>query len=205
MSMRKPIKKRLGAVVWTCILAGLFAALASTNRSLGQSADAPATNESLIVRVTADRSDALYLNSEKAGFAIEVTSGKQRADRGELEVWLSQDGNPTKIERKRFDLAADAPIRVSGSVDEPAFFLCQAWATVGAAKGYGEKVVWYRAPADTTRTAVELVTDRQDALYGVGESATFAARVTKNGQRVTDGYLELRLSRNRGGEAIARP
>ena len=179
-------------------------ALISAGGCCGQPADAQTTDEPLVVTVTADRPDALYLNGETAAFTIEVTRGGQRADRGEVEVWLSQDGNPTKLEKKRFTLSADAPVRVSGAVDEPAFLLCQTWASVGSAKAYGEKMVWYRGAADTTKTSVELVTDREDALYRCGKLATFSARVTKDGQRVTEGYLEFALAGEIRGQPTAR-
>jgi len=179
-------------------------ALISAGGCCGQPADAQTTDEPLVVTVTADRPDALYLNGETAAFTIEVTRGGQRADRGEVEVWLSQDGNPTKLEKKRFTLSADAPVRVSGAVDEPAFLLCQTWASVGSAKAYGEKMVWYRGAADTTKTSVELVTDREDALYRCGKPATFSARVTKDGQRLTEGYLEFALAGEIRGQPTTR-
>ena len=148
----------------------------------------------LVVRVTADRPEARYLNCEKTTFMIEVTFEGRPATRGEVEVWLSKDGGPVGTEKKRFDLALQNPIHVVGAVDEPAFFLCQAWATVDPLRAYGEKMVWYRAPVDPALVTINLVPDRAEALYHCGEPATFTARVLQNGEPVTDGQLELCLS-----------
>ena len=157
-----------------------------------------------VVRVTADRPEARYLNREKATFSIEVTVGGQRVPRGKVEVWLSQDGGPTGIEKKRFDLSLQNPIQVVGAVDEPAFFLCQAWAMVNQAQGYGEKMVWYRAPIDPAQVTIDLEPDHSDALYRLGEQAIFSARVMQHGKLVTNGQLELRLSREGGADSIAK-
>ena len=178
-------------------------ASASLNGCCSQLVDTRPANEPLVVRVTADRPESRYLNCEKATFTIDVTSGDRRATQGEVEVWLSQDGGPGGIEKKRFDLSAHPSIQVVGFVDEPAFLLCQAWASVDRARAYGEKMVWYRAPIDPSLTTIDLTLDRADALYHSGEQATFTARVMQNGQPVTDGHLELRLSREGDASSIA--
>lgn len=167
-----------------------------------------ATQERLVVLVTADRPDSLYRTGEKARFTVDVMQGGRRAARGEVEVWLAPDGGPGGIVKKRFDLSAQSPIVVEGALDEPAFFLCQAWASqpsasAGAESAYGEKMVWYRVPVNPTETVIEISAGRPSALYRVGEDALFTARVTRNGEPVAEGRLELRLSIEGAGETIA--
>lgn len=177
-------------------------ALAALNGCRHQTGDVKQENEALRVRVTAGRSEALYNPGEKAGFTVEVFDGERRATNGELEVWLARDGGPTGIEKRRFDLSVQNPVQVTGTVDEPAFFLCQAWASVQQARAYGEKMVWYRSPLDPERVAVELKPDRGNGLYQSGEKATFTARVTRNGEPVREGELTLRINAGWNGPAI---
>lgn len=184
-------------------IGGIVMALAWIN-GCAQTANSRAAGAPLTVVVAADRPGALYANGEKALFTIDVTRGGKRVTEGEVEVWLSQDGGPGANVQKRFNLAAQPTIQVEGSVAEPAFYLCQAWATVGAERSYGEKVVWYRPPADPSAVTITLAADRADALYHPGEQATFTASVMQNGKPVTDGELQLRLSREGGDATIAR-
>jgi len=158
----------------------------------------------LTVNVTADRPSARYLNGEKAAFTVDITCGGMQVTNGEVEVWLARDGGPAGIEKKIFNLAEKNPVHVEGAMSEPCFFLCQAWASAGGSAAYGEKMVWYRAPVDPNEVSIELSTDRPDALYRIGEQAVFSARVTQNGQPLTSGRLELRLSREGAEENIAR-
>ena len=162
------------------------------------------TKEALLVRVDADRAEARYLNDEKAAFTVGVYNGKRLATHGEVEVWLAKDGGPAVIEKKKFDLSRQNPVQVVGSSDEPAFLLCQAWASAGDENAYGEKMVWYRSPVDPDQLKIELTPDRPDALYRCGELAEFTARVMQGGKTVNDGRLELRLSREGNDESIAR-
>lgn len=158
----------------------------------------------LSVSVGADRTDARYLDNEKSVFTVGVSCGDRLADHGEVEVWLAKDGGPLVIERKKFDLSIQNPFQVIGSVDEPAFLLCQAWASAGEENAYGEKMVWYRSPNDLGQLKIELTPDRPNALYRCGEPVEFTARITRGGKQVADGSLELRLSREGADASIAR-
>jgi cephalosporin-C deacetylase-like acetyl esterase len=163
----------------------------------------PAANP-LLVCVEADRNKGRYLNNEKAAFTIKVYCNNLLVNHGEVEVWLSKDGGPLVVEKKKFDLSEQNPFQVIGTVDEPAFLLCQAWAYVDDEKAYGEKMVWFRSLEDTSQLKIELIPDRQNALYRCGELAEFTARVTQQGKQVTDGKLELRLSREGIDASVAR-
>ncbi len=160
--------------------------------------------ETLLVRVDADRSEARYLNNEKAVFTIGVYCGNRLASHGRLEVWLGKDGDPADIEKKSLDLSGKNPVQVIGSVDEPAFLLCQAWASVGQEGAYGEKMVWYRSPDDTNQLKIVLTPDRPGAMYHCGDIAEFAATISQVGKVVTDGKLELRLSHEGDDNSIAK-
>jgi cephalosporin-C deacetylase-like acetyl esterase len=186
------------------MMGGLIMASASFNGCSHRPVNTSPTGEPLAVLVTADRPSARYLNGEKVAFTIDVTCGGRPASHGEVEVWLARDGGPAGIEKRSFNLAEHNPVEISGSVAEPCFYLCQAWASVDNAGAYGEKMVWYRAPVDTSQVSIELTTDRPDALYRSGEQAVFTARVAQNGKPLTAGKLELRLSREGAKESIAR-
>lgn len=82
----------------------------------------PSTN--YVVKVTADRADALYKLGETVSFKLELTLDKKPVADAELNWTLTKDGVPPTTSGKV--KLANGFATVTGKLDEPGFLLCRA-------------------------------------------------------------------------------
>lgn len=112
-------------LVWSSLLLvcsiPAFAAQAAEPKSAERSVQKAAPD--YVVRVAADRSDALYKTGEAVRFSIFVAHRGQPAAWGEAEWTLTKDGVPLS-QRGRLQLDHGRGI-VTGKLDEPGFLQCR--------------------------------------------------------------------------------
>lgn len=76
----------------------------------------------IVVKVTADRADALYACGETAAFTVRVTRGEEAVTTGAVQCVLSQDGGAT-VAASEFAPGAE-PTVVEGTLEAPGVLQC---------------------------------------------------------------------------------
>jgi len=119
------MKKLLPILSLFCVL---FTAVA-----LAPAADKAKKATSHALKVSTDRSDALYPRGQTVTFTVRLEHNGKPVERGEVSWTLSKDG----VEPRRTGRAsiANGQATVTGSLNEPGFLLCQV-----TYEGGGEKV-----------------------------------------------------------------
>jgi cephalosporin-C deacetylase-like acetyl esterase len=85
---------------------------------------ASAQKADIVVKVVADRTDALYACNENATFLISVTDKGQPVTEGNVTVKLSRDF-VSRVDQQKVALGPQ-PAKLSGTLSEPGFLECEA-------------------------------------------------------------------------------